>query len=98
MPELPEVETIVRSLRTPIDDSLNSPVPAGVVGKTILETNIFWPRSLATPNLSDFYSQIKGQRILSVNRRGKFILFELPDKTLLIHLRMSGDIYVETVF
>lgn len=96
MPELPEVETIVRSLRTPIEDPLNSAVSAGVVGKTIVKAQVFWARSLATPDLPDFFTQIKGQRILSVNRRGKFILFELSQKTMLIHLRMSGDIYVET--
>jgi formamidopyrimidine-DNA glycosylase len=38
-----------------------------------------------------------GQTISSVNRRGKFVMLRLTSDTLLIHLRMSGDLLVEAV-
>ncbi len=92
MPELPEVETIVRSLREPAQDSCR----ACVVGATISRAEILWPRSLAFPSLAEFQSQIQNQQIISVSRRGKFLVFSLTRQSLLIHLRMSGDILVET--
>ncbi|MBU2611512.1 MAG: bifunctional DNA-formamidopyrimidine glycosylase/DNA-(apurinic or apyrimidinic site) lyase [Chloroflexi bacterium] len=90
MPELPEVETIVRKLR-----------PA-LVGKSILSADLRWPRTLAAPSPAAFAKRIKGQQILSVSRRAKF--FDLRLSTLrepqgklfdlIIHLRMSGDLLV----
>lgn len=86
MPELPEVETIVRSLR----------VADNIIGKTIINSQVLWQRSLAVPLPDEFKQQIKGQQILAVDRRGKFIVIQLTRQYLLIHLRMSGDIFVET--
>lgn len=86
MPELPEVETIVRSLKA----------ADNIIGKTILNSQVLWQRSLAVPLPVEFHQQIRGQQILSVDRRGKFIVVKLTDQFLLIHLRMSGDIFVET--
>lgn len=86
MPELPEVETIVRGLRAAND----------IVGKTIINSQVLWQRSLAVPLPIEFHQIIKGQQVLSVDRRGKFIVIKLTRHSLLIHLRMSGDIFVET--
>ncbi|MDP2977064.1 MAG: DNA-formamidopyrimidine glycosylase [Anaerolineales bacterium] len=80
MPELPEVETIVRTLR-----------PA-LVGKTILSADLRWPRSLAAPSPAAFVKRVRGQRIESLSRRAKFINIQLSMFNLLIHLRMSGDL------
>lgn len=91
MPELPEVETIVRSLRA-TSEHTNS---TGVTGKTIERAELLWQRSLAKPSIEEFLSLLSNQQILSVNRRGKFLVFGLPQYSLLIHLRMSGDIIVE---
>jgi len=85
VPELPEVETIVRGLRA----------ADNIIGKTVLNSQVLWNRSLAVPLLVEFYEKIKGQQILAVDRRGKFILIRLSRQSLLIHLRMSGDIFVE---
>lgn len=90
MPELPEVETIVRSLRRG-DGSAHS----GVVCKTIQYAQVLWARSLALPAADEFVQMVAGQKILSVNRRGKFLVFQLEKQTLLVHLRMSGDLFVE---
>jgi formamidopyrimidine-DNA glycosylase len=82
MPELPEVETIVRAL-TPL-----------LVGRQILSATVLWPRTIAAPSPGAFRKRIEGQTIKSVARRAKFVQIELSASHLLIHLRMSGDLSV----
>lgn len=79
MPELPEVETIVRDLRA-----------HHLVGKSIKGATVFWHRTVSTPGLDDFLEQLIDQQILDINRRGKIIVFTLSTQTLLVHLRMTG--------
>jgi len=86
MPELPEVETFARILRD------GSPQNPSILGETILHAEIRWPKSLATPDLSQFLGQIQGQRVEAIQRRGKFLILQLTNHALLIHLRMSGDL------
>jgi formamidopyrimidine-DNA glycosylase len=96
MPELPEVETIVRALRRqPGDHHLaeNRRGPS-LLGQTFSDARLLWERTLATP-IDDFYARLPGQSIQSIHRRGKFIVLSLDFDTLLIHLRMSGDLRVE---
>jgi formamidopyrimidine-DNA glycosylase len=83
MPELPEVETFARTLR---------PVLAGQV---IAAAQVLWPRTLAEPTVDEFAPRISGQSILDTGRRGKYLLFRLSADTLIIHLRMSGDLQVQ---
>jgi formamidopyrimidine-DNA glycosylase len=80
MPELPEVETIVRCLRPEL------------VGRRVLSAGLFWPRTLAAPAMGTFHQRISGQRIEAVARRAKYIHMVLSGGHLLIHLRMSGDL------
>lgn len=99
MPELPEVETIARSLRNAPDlafshSALLSDRP-GVVGRVIADVSVNWQRSIADPDAADFCARIRGQGIVDVSRRGKFLVFQLDAGWMLIHLRMSGDIRVE---
>lgn len=82
MPELPEVETIVRKLKPEL------------VGKTILEARLRWPHTLAFPSAGRFKEQIKGQAIQDVTRRAKYFILHLSSFSLLIHLRMSGDLFI----
>ncbi len=82
MPELPEVETFVRGLRGPC------------VGQSIERVTIKWKRHIATPTSRQFAARIKGQTIQGIERRGKYLVFRLTDATLLIHLKMSGDLSV----
>lgn len=99
MPELPEVETIARSLRNAPDlafsNSLDLGERPGVVGRVILDVVVNWQRSIAEPDAEAFCKRAVGQKILDVNRRGKFLVFQLERDWMLIHLRMSGDIRVE---
>jgi formamidopyrimidine-DNA glycosylase len=82
MPELPEVETIARSLKPEL------------VGKTILSADLRWTRTLAIPSPSQFKKQIAGQKILDVSRRAKYIVIRLDTCSFLVHLRMSGDLLI----
>jgi formamidopyrimidine-DNA glycosylase len=61
----------------------------------IQSSQVYWARTLAYPSVDQFQAQAAGQTILDVRRRGKFILFDLPNSTLFIHLRMSGDLFIE---
>ncbi|MEW6403648.1 MAG: bifunctional DNA-formamidopyrimidine glycosylase/DNA-(apurinic or apyrimidinic site) lyase [Chloroflexota bacterium] len=88
MPELPEVETIARKLK-----------PA-LIGRTILAADLRWARTLAVPSPRKFKEWAKGQIITDVSRRAKFLILKLQRANetqaynLLIHLRMSGDLYI----
>ena len=82
MPELPEVETIARKLEPEL------------IGKTIKEADLRWSRTLAAPSPKRFKEQIKGQKIKEVTRRAKYFILRLSDFSLLIHLRMSGDLLI----
>lgn len=82
MPELPEVETLVRQLRAPC------------VGRRIQSVTVRWPRHIANLSPAQFRGRIRGQQIVSLNRRAKYLVFGLTTDTLLIHLKMSGDLQV----
>ena len=84
MPELPEVETVVRDLRA-----------AGLAGRRIVRTRVLWPKTIALPDPARFAREIRGLAIRRLARRGKFVVLELSRGfTLLIHLRMSGHLDV----
>jgi formamidopyrimidine-DNA glycosylase len=87
MPELPEVETIARSLR-----SGNGAIP--LPGRRIERFQTSWPRHVDRPSISTFRRRINGQTIQAVDRRAKYLVFPLDQGTLLIHLRMSGDLFL----
>ncbi|MCJ7529649.1 MAG: bifunctional DNA-formamidopyrimidine glycosylase/DNA-(apurinic or apyrimidinic site) lyase [Anaerolineales bacterium] len=89
MPELPEVETIKNLL------SKGGPDWPPLVGKTIAAAQVLWQRTLATPAPKRFSRQVVGQAIKTIERRGKFLSLVLSRDTLLIHLRMSGDLQME---
>ncbi|WP_078555457.1 DNA-formamidopyrimidine glycosylase [Bacillus alkalicellulosilyticus] len=79
MPELPEVETVKRTLQKLI------------TGKTIEDVTITWPRIIKEPDdIEQFRHLIKGQTIEDVSRRGKFLKIILTDFVLVSHLRMEG--------
>ncbi len=89
MPELPEVDTIARGLRQ------GGQVGPPVMGRVFSDVQVPWPRSVAVPDVADFLQRLSGQAVKDVYRRGKFVCFKLDHDTLLVHLRMSGDLRVE---
>ncbi len=92
MPELPEVETIVRALRHGGRDG------PSLLGRTFASAEVLWPRTLAEPSIAELQARLPGQTITGLGRRGKFAMFHLTRDTLLAHLRMSGDLRVEPAF
>ena len=81
MPELPEVEHIARGLDALLPDH------------TIRAVSINWDRTIATHTLARFGELVCGHTFRSVQRRGKYLILELPPHYLLIHLRMTGRLF-----
>jgi formamidopyrimidine-DNA glycosylase len=80
MPELPEVETIVRGL-------------AGLLtGRIVVKVDFDWPKSF--PNAEGDVEQfLIGAEVIKVSRRAKILLIELSSKySLIIHLKMTGQL------
>ena len=82
MPELPEVETIARSLRPKL------------TGLTFAGARVLLPKIVAAPTDSAvFEALLAGKRITEVSRRGKYLLLTLSgDYVLAFHLRMTGSL------
>ncbi|MBO0992309.1 DNA-formamidopyrimidine glycosylase [Bacillus sp. SD088] len=80
MPELPEVESVRRSLNEL------------VAGKKIKNVTIRWPKIIKHPlEIEQFQDALGGQLIHNVERKGKFLIFQLDDYSLVSHLRMEGN-------
>lgn len=78
MPELPEVEHVVRALRRV------------VVGRTIITSEIKLPKLISPSRPSRFNRRIRDSSITGVSRRGKFILIELDSAGTLPDGRVSN--------
>lgn len=84
MPELPEVETIVRYMNR-----------SSIVGVPIEGVDLLHPKIVEGLSDTDFVAGLKGCRIERFGRRGKWIWAALSnEKTLLIHLRMTGNLRI----
>jgi len=82
MPELPEVETVVRRLRDPL------------IGRVFTGVHVEWDRMVQT-SVAELKTRLPGQRIQGINRRGKYLLFQLSrGDNLILHLKMTGDMQV----
>ncbi len=82
MPELPEVETIVRGLRK------------RVKGLQFSRAEIYLGKCVKGPKQSLVLS-LRGRRVLDVDRRGKNIIFRLNGgMTFFVHLGMTGRLRV----
>ena len=91
MPELPEVETVRRGLESRLID-------ATVVDVVVRDRRLRWPVA------ADFETQLRGQRVVAIERRSKYLLFRLTrvedteKSTLLAHLGMTGSFVVHCRF
>lgn len=83
MPELPEVETVRRTLAPALE------------GRTITAVSFRWPRT-CVGDARTTESRLAGQRIERLDRHGKYLLLRLRkddrDSLLVIHLRMTGNL------
>ena len=83
MPELPEVETTVRSLRLTVP------------GNKILGMTNDWPGHIVKPDIIEFHDRVAGSSFESIARRGKYLIFALDSGDfLIIHLKMTGHLSV----
>ncbi len=82
MPELPEVEVLRRDLEKE------------VVGKKIKSVEVTGTRSVRRhKNKKDFIGPLEGRKIVSVQRRGKYLVVRLDGpEALIVHLGMSGQL------
>ncbi len=81
MPELPEVETIVRKLR------------GAIIGKRVAAVSLSG-KALRRPVPGDIAARLRGRTIRMVHRRGKYMILEMePSAFWLIHLGMSGRLF-----
>ena len=79
MPELPEVETVVRGLRK------------RVLGKRVSLVNLLRPSLLEDESLKNFGRVLKNQQLNDIKRCGKFIIMDFSrGHSLVTHLRMTG--------
>lgn len=82
MPELPEVQTVRSGLEKLILD------------RTITRVEILYPK-IITGDVTEFSQKLVGQKILKIDRRGKYLLFRFSDDlTMISHLRMEGKYFV----
>lgn len=81
MPELPEVEQVKNSLREYIKN------------KTITKVIINIERLIKHPSPAEFIKNIQGRSFVDLERFGKYLVFTLDNRQLLIiHLRMTGSL------
>ena len=83
MPELPEVETVKRGLIKKVK------------GRKILSCKVLWSGIIAYPNKEEFISRVANKTIKDIERRGKFLMFDLDDYYLISHLRMEGKYFIK---
>lgn len=83
MPELPEVETVRRTL----EYQLGNPI--------IEDVQVMWQPLLANMRADEFRAALRGKQIKKYERIGKYLIFDLDDLYLVSHLRMEGKYYVE---
>ena len=85
MPELPEVETVKRTLENLI------------VGKTIEDVEIYYDKMIENVSTSEFKEILKKEKICSLYRYGKYLVFIFEHVSLISHLRMEGKYFIKDV-
>jgi formamidopyrimidine-DNA glycosylase len=79
VPELPEVETVRKTLKSLI------------LHKQISNITVNWPKIIKKPQeVEQFIDALQGEHIVDVGRRGKFLIIYTDKYALVSHLRMEG--------
>lgn len=78
MPEKPEVITVAKKLSLKL------------IGREITDVKVLWDNIIEGITPEEFCKRLKGEKILKIDTRGKWIVFHLTDFLLLSHLRMEG--------
>jgi formamidopyrimidine-DNA glycosylase len=90
MPELPEVESVVRTLRDGF--------PA-LCGLRIASVNVVWNGVVSDGYMGLDDASLEGYRFSVITRQGKYLLFQLEcprkqTRVLIVHLRMTGRLFL----
>lgn len=81
MPELPEVTTVINTLK-PL-----------IIGKTIQKIEVYRPKNILS-DLKEFETVLLKKTIVDIKRKGKFLFFYFSeDYTMIAHLRMEGKYF-----
>lgn len=83
MPELPEVETVRKTLKNLI------------LNRTIESIDVYYSKIIKEPSLSGFKSKLVGKTLKDINRLGKYLIFIFDDIALISHLRMEGKYFIK---
>jgi formamidopyrimidine-DNA glycosylase len=81
MPELPEVETIKNEL-----------LPR-ILGRKIVAVDVRDGKPIRRISSVEFAGKLTGQKIRGLERHGKYLIFHLSKNVLVIHLRMTGNLF-----
>ena len=81
MPELPEVETTLRGIKSHIDK-------ANVKKVNIYQEKLRWPIE------KKLHTKLSGKKLINLQRRGKYLILEFKNGSLLMHLGMSGSLRI----
>ena len=84
MPELPEVETVKETLKRKL------------LKKKIVNIKVFYD-GIIVGDTNEFKKNIINQEIINIDRRGKFLIFELTNFYLVSHLRMEGKYFIKNI-
>ncbi len=84
MPELPEVETVRRTLEHQI------------LNETITGVDVYYDGIIQNPNKNYFKERLTNQTIHKISRYGKYLFFILTDVTIISHLRMEGKYFIKS--
>lgn len=86
MPELPEVQTIINNL-----------LKQKIVNHKIIGVNFYKTKVLKNSTPKQFTDFLKNEKILDIERIGKYIIFKLSNKKeMVVHLRMEGKLFYES--
>ena len=82
MPELPEVETVRRTLEYQL------------LGEEIEHVEVIYSTMLS-PDKESFINNLKGQTFRRIERYGKYLFFIFDDYSIISHLRMEGKYFIK---
>lgn len=81
MPELPEVETVKATLKQ------------FLINEVIEDVDVYYDKIIQGDS-HEFVSLVKNQRILDIDRYGKYLIFKLENIAFISHLRMEGKYHI----
>jgi len=83
VPELPEVETVRKTLSNLI------------IGKTIRDIDIFYEKMIRNISCDEFKEKLINKKLDSIDRYGKYLIFNFGEISLISHLRMEGKYFIK---